>query len=202
MEGYNALRDFTDKRTGAEFLLKQALSERGRLPKEVMDSIKEFTGVDLMDDATMATIATDLIGNTRQKGLFRQEVMKAGLDAEAILNGKQGAISALLDWGKRKLVNEEKQFLNAAGYRDLTKVPKTNIKPTSPSTQWSENSPNSTTKTANKISNDNISSIVPETDTNVKPKGNVQPGFVNIGGKTKECIKICRERQQILKYSF
>lgn len=194
MEGYSALREFTDKRTGAEFLLKQALSERGRLPREVMESIKEFTGVDLMDDAAMATIATDLIGNTRQKGLFRQEITKAGLDVEAILSGKQGAISALLDWGKKKLINEEKQFLNAAGYRDLTKVPNTNIKPTTPSTQWSENSPNSVPKSTNKMSSDNIPTTVPETTPPVKrPAKNMfsgsSPGFANIGGEMKDVTR-------------
>ena len=49
---------------------------------------KDFTGIDLMDDAVMSSIATDLIGNSRQKGLFRQEITKAGLDAEALLTGK------------------------------------------------------------------------------------------------------------------
>lgn len=117
MDGYNELRSFTDRKAGAEFLLKQTLSERGRVPREVLDSIKEFTGVDLMDDAVMSSIATDLIGNSRQKGLFRQELTKAGLDAEQIMSGglKGGAINLMFELAKRFAVNEEKQFLKAAG---------------------------------------------------------------------------------------
>lgn len=35
----------------------------------------------------------------------------------------------------------------------------------------------------------NISTTVPETSTSVKPKGNVQPGFVTIGGEVKDVTK-------------
>jgi hypothetical protein len=68
-----------------------------------------------MDDAVMSSIATDLIGNARQKGVFRQEVTKAGLDTSALLRGDvSGAINLMMNWGKKALVNEEKQFLKAA----------------------------------------------------------------------------------------
>lgn len=116
IEAYDTLRSFTERRAGAEFLLKQVLSERGRVPRELMDTIKEFTGVDLMDDAVMSSIATDLISNSRQKGLFRQEITKAGLDASRVLRGDtRGAIELMFNFLKKGLVNEEKQFLKAAG---------------------------------------------------------------------------------------
>jgi len=115
MDGYNMLKSYTDRRAGAEFLLKQVLSERGRAPREVMQIIKEFTGIDLMDDAVMSSLATDLIGNSRQKGLFRQEITKAGLDAAAILKGDtKGAIDLMTNVLKKFVIDEEKQFLKAA----------------------------------------------------------------------------------------
>lgn len=115
IDAYNQLKGFTDRKAGAEFLLKQVLSEKGGTSREVIQTIKEFTGIDLMDDAVMSSIATDLIGNTRQKSLFRQEITKAGLDAEAALSGNpQGAINLMLNWGKKIITNEEKEFLKAA----------------------------------------------------------------------------------------
>jgi hypothetical protein len=115
IDAYNQLRSFTDRKAGAEFLLKQVLSEKGGTSREIIQSIKEITGIDLMDDAVMSSLATDLIGNSRQKGLFRQELAKAGLDVEAALTGNpQGLLNLIKDWGKKALVNEEKEFLKAA----------------------------------------------------------------------------------------
>lgn len=114
MDGLTTLKSFTDRKAGAEFLLKQVLSERGRLPREIMQTIKEFTGIDLMDTATMSSLATDLAGNARQRGVFRQEVTKAGLDAASLITGNTtGAIGLMLNFLKKGL-NEEKIFLKAA----------------------------------------------------------------------------------------
>ena len=115
IDALNELKSFTDRKAGAEFLLKQVLSDRGGTPRQVIQTIKDFTGIDLMDDAVMSSLATDLIGNSRQKGLFRQELTKAGLDAAALMRGDPtGAIQLMMSIGKKALVNEEKQFLNAA----------------------------------------------------------------------------------------
>lgn len=115
MDAYNNLRSFTDRKAGAEFLLKQVLSERGGTSRAVIQTIKEMTGIDLMDDAVMSSLATDLIGNARQKGLFRQEITKAGLDAASLLTGNtSGAIGLMFNFLKKGLINEEKQFLKAA----------------------------------------------------------------------------------------
>lgn len=115
MDAYNQLRSFTDRKAGAEFLLKQALSERGRMSQEAIRAIKEYTGVDLMDDAVMSSLATDLVGNIRQKGQFRQEVAKAGLDVEAALSGNpQGFLNLISGFGKKIFANPEKAHLRAA----------------------------------------------------------------------------------------
>jgi hypothetical protein len=115
IEALNELQSYTGRRAGAEFLLKRVLSERGGSVREILATIKKYTGIDLMDDATMAQIATDLIGNTRQKGLFRQEITKAGLDAASLLGkSKLGAATTLLKKGTEKLIQPEKEFLKAA----------------------------------------------------------------------------------------
>jgi hypothetical protein len=115
MDAFNELRSFTDRKAGAEFLLKQALSERGRTAMQIMKTIKDHTGIDLMDTATMSSIATDLIGNSRQKGLFRQEITKAGLDAASLLSGNTaGGIMLMYDALKKNILNSEKAFLEAA----------------------------------------------------------------------------------------
>jgi len=116
IDAYNELKSFTDRKAGAEFLLKQVLSEKGATSREIIQTIKDITGIDLMDDAVMASIATDLIGNSRQKSLFRQEITKAGLDTKAALTGDPvGAIRLMFNFLSKGLINEEKQFLKAAG---------------------------------------------------------------------------------------
>lgn len=112
------LNKVVDSQSGAEFMLKKVLSERGRIPRELMELIKEITGVDLMDDATMAQLAIELIGNEAQKGVFRQEVARAGLDAIDVLEiMKGGGVRGLLKVAPKvaeKIVDTEKVFLEAA----------------------------------------------------------------------------------------
>lgn len=109
------LNNFTRRKTGAEYLIKLVLSGRGRKAKEVIETVAKHTGIDLMDDATMAQIATDIIGNTAQKNLFRQEITKAGLDLNAFLTGdKFSTVKTLLEFGAKKIADPEKVFLNAA----------------------------------------------------------------------------------------
>ena len=109
------LNGLTSKGQNAEFLLKRVLSERDRMPKELLKSILDRTGIDLMDEAQMAQIATEILGNPQQKGLFRQEVTKAGLDAVSLLTGNPiGAATSLLKTGIEKVVTPEKVFMEAA----------------------------------------------------------------------------------------
>ena len=113
------LNKFVDSKSGGEFLLKRVLSERGRIPREVIEKLKEITGIDLMDDAVMAQLATEIIGNPAQKGLFQQEITRAGLNTADVLNliSKRpgvGAIELLLEKGKKALAPIEEMFLKAA----------------------------------------------------------------------------------------
>ena len=111
------LSKLTSKGQNAEFLLKRVLSERDRLPKEVLKAIKEETGIDLLDKAQFAQIVTELVGNPQTTGLFRQEIEKAGLSVVSLLNPKIGAFTTLLEKlpGVKGKAEEfvEKQFREA-----------------------------------------------------------------------------------------
>jgi hypothetical protein len=113
------MNKFVDSRSGGEFLLKRVLSERGRVPREIMQKLKDYTDIDLMDDAVMAQLATEIIGNEAQKGLFRQEITKAGLgvtDIIAIAKGKPpiGVGATLIEKGKEIIAPVEETFIKAA----------------------------------------------------------------------------------------
>lgn len=123
MEAYNDLTSFTDKRAGGEYLLRLVLSGRGGDARKIIQTIKEYTGVDLMDDATMMTIATDVIGNSRQQNLFRQEMTKAGLDVASLMRGQpSGAVGLLSNVMTKWLLDKEKIFMEAS--RSTAPVPK------------------------------------------------------------------------------
>lgn len=119
------LSEFVDSKSGAEFLLKRVLSERGRLPRELMDALREVTGTDLLDHATMAQLATELIGNPAQQGLFRQEITRAGGDILDLLEGgTSGAIKKGAKWLLERGVNSEDVYLKAAGKSKAPSLPK------------------------------------------------------------------------------
>lgn len=120
---YGIFKEFDkaiNSKSGSEFLLKRVLSERGRIPRELMQKVYEYTGIDLMDDATMAQLATEIIGNPAQKGLFRQEIAKAGLDVMDIAGmlsgqgGFMGAVKTLAEPVTKLIAPIEKTFLKAA----------------------------------------------------------------------------------------
>lgn len=96
IDAYNDLRSYADRRAGGEYLLRLVLSGRGGEARRLIETIKKHTGIDLMDDATMMTLATDVIGNSRQKNLFRQEITNAGLDAARALSGDPTGVLGLL----------------------------------------------------------------------------------------------------------
>lgn len=124
MDEYKELERYVNRNAGEEYLLRLLLSGRGREAAELVDAIKRETGVDLYDHATMATLATDLIGNINQKNLFRQEVSRAGLDASRALSGDpQGILNILSDKATDKIFDEESIFLRAAGAPQDFKLP-------------------------------------------------------------------------------
>ncbi len=113
------LNTVVDSKSGAEFILKRVLSERGRIPREMLDRLKDATGVDLMDDAVMSQLATEIIGNSAQKGLLQQTIANAGVDLVDVATGYgPRAARGIFNLGgiaKDKLISPEKIFLEAAG---------------------------------------------------------------------------------------
>jgi len=101
MDAYGDLRSFTNRAAGGEYLLRLVLSGRGGEARKLIDTIKEYTGVDLMNDATAMKVANQTLGNENTQNLFRQEVTNAGYDAASVITGSPTGIASVL--GKRLL---------------------------------------------------------------------------------------------------
>lgn len=112
----NELSGYVDRKAGGEFMLKRVLSERGGEPRALIQLIEQRTGINLLDDAVMARLATDVIGNDAQKGLFRQEIKNAGADVLAAISRGDtiGAASRFFEKGLDSILDQEKIFLEAA----------------------------------------------------------------------------------------
>ena len=114
MDAYNGLLSYTNRQAGGEYLLRLILSGRGGEARTLVNTIKEFTNIDLMDDATMMKLVTDYLGNEGQKNLFRQEITKAGLDANRILRGDvTGIVGSAVEKAGDVLFDPEKVLLEA-----------------------------------------------------------------------------------------
>lgn len=114
MDAYNELLSYTNRQAGGEYLLRLILSGRGGEARTLVNTIKEFTSIDLMDDATMMKLVTDYLGNEGQKNLFRQEITKAGLDANRILRGDvTGIVGSAVEKAGDVLFDPEKVLLEA-----------------------------------------------------------------------------------------
>lgn len=101
MDAYGDLKSFTDRAAGGEYLLRLVLSGRGGDSRQLIQTIKEYTGVDLMNDATAMKVATETLGNQNTQNLFKQEITRAGFDVvDAVGSGPKG----LLELGARKLI--------------------------------------------------------------------------------------------------
>jgi hypothetical protein len=111
MDVKNQLDSFVKNKTGKEFLLKQVLSERGRNARELIGIVRKYTGIDLLEESTLAKTVTDLIGNDAQKGLFRQEISKATGQALSAFRGKTGAIDYITQKGLSYYADPEKVML-------------------------------------------------------------------------------------------
>lgn len=115
IDALGQLESYTSRKAGAEYLLRLVLSGRGREAREVIETVKKHTGIDLMDDAQMMTLVTELLGNESQKTLFRQQVTKAGLDAARFLSGDpKGATGILSNFVKERYFDAENILIEAA----------------------------------------------------------------------------------------
>lgn len=115
MDAYNDLKRYTDREAGGAYLLRVALSGRGEEARKVIATIKEYTGQDLLDDATLMKLVTDHLANQNQKTLFAQQITRAGLDAVSLLGGSPtGILSTVANRGIDLITNPERIILNAA----------------------------------------------------------------------------------------
>lgn len=115
MDAYNDITSYTDRNAGGEYLLRLVLSGRGGEARQLIQTIRTYTGIDLQDHATMMQIANELVGNDAQKNLFRQEITRAGLDAASLLRGDvTGAAATLFQKGVDRIFNPERIFLEAS----------------------------------------------------------------------------------------
>lgn len=104
MEAYGDLKSYTDRAAGGEYLLRLVLSGRGGDARKLIETVKEYTGTDLMNDATAMKVATQVLGNENTQNLFKQEVTRAGYDAATVLSGSPTGIiqvvgQKMLDYG-------------------------------------------------------------------------------------------------------
>lgn len=109
IEAYSDLKSYTDRAAGGEYLLRLVLSGRGGEAQKLVQTIKDYTDIDLMNDATAMKIATEVVGNADQKNLFRQEATSAGLDAARLFAGDTSGVSQtiLKKLAERSLDQEE-----------------------------------------------------------------------------------------------
>ena len=115
MDALSDLKSFTDRKAGGEYLLRVLLSGRGGEARKIVQTIKEYTGIDLMDHATMMQVTNEMLGNTAQKNLFRQEMINAGLDVASLLAGDpRGAAMTLFNKATERFINPEKILMEAA----------------------------------------------------------------------------------------
>lgn len=92
MDALGELQSYTQRRAGGEYLLRLVQSGRGQEASELIKTVKDFTGIDLMNDASAMRIVTERFGNDRTKNLFRQEIANAGGDVAALLSGEPTTI--------------------------------------------------------------------------------------------------------------
>lgn len=115
MDAYNDIHSYTDRKAGGEYLLRLVLSGRGGEARQLVQTIKEYTRIDLLDHATMMEVTNEMFGNASQKNLFRQEATKAGLDVARLLGGDpSGAMGTLFEKGVDSFLNKEKILLEAS----------------------------------------------------------------------------------------
>lgn len=112
------LQDFTSRRAGAEYLVRLVTSGRGGEARKIMDTVRDITGIDLMDDAQLLSVMNSRFANDAQQTLFRQQIKNAGIDlVEDVTGAARGDMSGivrLLQRGVDKTIDEEQVILDAA----------------------------------------------------------------------------------------
>lgn len=96
MDALNNLKSYTDRRAGGEYLLRLVRSGRGDEARDIIETVKTHTGDDLMNDATLSTVVTEMLGNDSTKTLFQQEAANAGLETVEALRGSPSGIANVM----------------------------------------------------------------------------------------------------------
>ena len=109
IEAFTELQSYTNRRAGGEYLLRVVLSGRGGEARRLIQTIKDETGIDLMNDATLMVLVTDMLGNEGTKTLFKQQITQAGIDTARILKGDIGGATGVISrFLQDKFLDEEK----------------------------------------------------------------------------------------------
>jgi len=115
IDARDTLKSFTDRRAGGEYLLRVVQSGRGGEAREIINTVKDITGRDLMDDAVLMRKVTDVLGSDAQKTLFEQKAGSLGIDEVfQAARGNPGAVSRIIDKGIDAAVDEERILRGAA----------------------------------------------------------------------------------------
>lgn len=118
IDAYKDLKSYTDRKAGGEYMLRLVLSGRGGEARKILDTIRKYTGIDLMNDATLMKLVTEKLGNDEVKTLFAQEVSKitgVASDLRALTSGNPvGGIVGLVTKAKDALIDPEKVIREAA----------------------------------------------------------------------------------------
>lgn len=84
-------------------LMKQLFSPSGTMPRKLFTAIKEATGIDLVNEATLAKFAMESVGDARQASLLN-EVLRGNVPLS-----KSGVVGKVLEYGVNKLQNPIKR---------------------------------------------------------------------------------------------
>ena len=94
-------------------LMKQLFSPTGTAPRKLFQAVKDLTGIDLVDEATLAKFVMENVGDARQASLL-EEVIRIGRPTPTGLIGKaaEKVITKLQNpIGKAKRISEKAQGL-------------------------------------------------------------------------------------------
>jgi ribosomal protein L31E len=81
-------------------LMKQLFSPTSTAPRKLFEKIKKETGIDLVEEATLAKFAMEMVGDVKQASLLEQ-VIKGGPS----LVSRTGVVDKILDYGTSKLTD-------------------------------------------------------------------------------------------------
>jgi len=145
MKAKQVLEDFTGRRAGGEYLLRLALSGRGGEAAQVMQTVLDLTGRNLMIDAKVMTDMINRFANDSQKTLFSQGIKNAGIETiqeiTGAARGDLGSVANLLRRGVESTIDEADVIMRAANTKAPGRMPTKNANSTPPTDLPGDNTP-------------------------------------------------------------